>query len=166
MTLTPWAEIARWSVVASSVIFAMFLVWMFRKFIVPAIEAAQRAKNEEIAAAERHLADANERCAQLEAEVARADSDAAAIRRRGEEQGGVEYQATVREATEAGERALRNAGGELDRARAVAREQLRTKLVERALDIADARAAERVDANVNERLIKEFVNSLQRGGSN
>ena len=72
----------------------------------------------------------------------------------------------MREAREAGERALRNAGGELDRARAFAREQLRTKLVDRALDIADARAVERVDAGVNERLVKEFVNSLQRGASN
>lgn len=166
MPLTAWAEIARWSVVASSIIFAVFIVWMFRKFIVPAIDAAQRAKNEEIALAERHLADAKERVVQLQTEVARADSDAAAIRRRGEEQGTVEYQATVRDARDAGERALRNAGGELDRARAAGREKFRTKLVDRALEVASTRATERVDGAVNQRLVEGFMHSLERGAGN
>jgi F0F1-type ATP synthase membrane subunit b/b' len=65
------------------------------------------------------------------------------------------------EATEAGERALRDAGGELERARAAARLRLRDELLERALQIARHDAVERVGPALDSRLVERFVGSLE-----
>ncbi len=55
------------------------------------------------------------------------------------------------------------AQGELERARAAAREQLRTDLVERAMEIA-RNAAGRLDDGTNRRLVGETVDTAERGG--
>ncbi|MBV8153722.1 MAG: hypothetical protein JOY98_04835, partial [Candidatus Eremiobacteraeota bacterium] len=62
---------------------------------------------------------------------------------------------------EAGERALAGAGGELQRARAAAREQLRGEMLDRALARARGEASRRVDAATNARLVDRFLRSLE-----
>ena len=161
-----YAEIARWSVVASSVIFGIMLVWGFRKFAVPMITASAKAKNEEIGTAERHLQEMRAKVDQLRAHVADADADAASIRARGTEQARREHDLIVSEAEAAGERALRNASGELERARAAAREQLREELLEKALQSARQEAQTRVTPSVNAQLLDRFIGSIERGGLN
>ncbi|MDQ6931435.1 MAG: hypothetical protein M3126_12300 [Candidatus Eremiobacteraeota bacterium] len=161
-----YAEIARWSIIASSIAFAVILVWGFRKLGVPAIAASNDAKNREIAASEQRLAAIKARVAAQQADFASADSDAAAIRARAQEQANREHDAALQEATAGGERVVQNARGELERSRAAARDILRDELLAKALHEARAQAAKRADSAVNARLLDRFIDSLDRGGLN
>ena len=161
-----YGEIARWSVVASSLAFAIVLIWGMRKFAIPAIAAANEAKNQELAQAEARLAEIRSHVERLRGSSADAESDAAAIRARGEEQAQREAEAALAEARSAGERALRNAQGELERARAAARQSLQNELLEKALARARGEAAKRVTPAVNSELVDRFVNTLGHGGLN
>lgn len=161
-----YAEIARWSIIASSIAFAVILVWGFRKLGVPAIAASNDAKNREIAQSEQRLAAIKARVAAQQADFASADSDAAAIRARAQEQANREHDAALQEAKAGGERVVQNARGELERSRAAARDALRDELLAKALHEARAQAAKRADPAVNARLLDRFIDSLDRGGLN
>ena len=161
-----YGEIARWSVVASSIAFAIVLIWGFRKLGVPAIAASNEAKNQEIVQAEARLSQMKAQAEQLKGSLASADSDATAIRARAEEQAQREREAALAEAQAAGERALRNAEGELDRARVSAREQLREELLSKALQSARTQAVQKSDRAVNQQLVERFIDSIERGGLN
>ncbi len=158
--------IAEYSQIASSILFVVVLVWIWMKFIQPAIVVAQQNQNAKLAEAERHRDEAKAVLDSLQGELGSAQRDAQAIKERAAIQADVEHEAVIREAREAGERAVRNAQGELDRSRAAARERLRNELLERALGIARVEAAERVDANVNHDLVMSFVAGLEHGGHN
>ena len=67
----------------------------------------------------------------------------------------------MQETTEAGERALAEAGLELERARAAAGQRLRDDLVEGALRLARQEAVGRVDAALDARLVDRFAGSLE-----
>ena len=82
-------------------------------------------------------------------------------RKRGEDASKLEYDAAVADAKEPGERTLRNARGELDRALAGARERLRQDLVVKAFSLARGDAERGMDPAVNERLLSGFVASLE-----
>ncbi len=159
-----YQAIALYSQVASSVLFLVAIIWIWMKFIQPAVLSAQQTANARIAEAERHRDQAKSALDALQGEVESARVDALAIKQRADAQAQTEYQAILREAREAGERVLRNAQGELARSRAAAREQLRDELLEKALNDARAQAAQRVDEAVNERLVVSFLNSLEHGG--
>lgn len=161
-----YEAIAMWSQVASSVLFLVVLVWMFRKFIIPVVMTAQKNKNEEIARAEQRRDEAKAKLEELRATIGNADEDAAAIKERAIAQAQREREAAVAEAKASGERALRNAQGELDRARAAARETLRNELVDKALVRAREEASKRITPAVNVQLVERFVSSLERGGRN
>ncbi len=85
------------------------LVWLWIKFIQPAIVAAQQNKNKQIAEAERHRDEAKATLESLRTEIEGAQRDADLIRQRAEDQAKREAEAIVSEAREAGERSLRNA---------------------------------------------------------
>lgn len=161
-----YAEIARWSIIASSIAFAIVVVWGFRKLGVPAIAASNAAKNEEIAQSERRLEAMKAKVAALQTDFASADADAAAIRARAQEQAKRENDAAVQEAKAGGERVLQNAQGELERSRTAARETLRHDLLEKALQAARTEAAKRADPALNARLLDRFIDSLHHGGLN
>ncbi len=161
-----YEQIAVTSEVVSAILFVALLVWIWHKFITPGVLAAQQRANDRIATAEQHLAQAKAAAQAVQAEIASANEDAEGIKARAVSQGAAEAAVIEQEAREAGERAVRSAKGELDRARAAAREQYRDELLSQALDAARARARERVDANVNEKLIANFLDSLGHGGNN
>ena len=161
-----YEAIAIWSQVASSILFLVVLVWMFRKFIIPVVMTAQKNKNEEIARAEQRRDAAKVKLEELRATIGNADEDAEAIKQRAVAQAERELAAAVAEAKAAGERALHNAQGELDRARAAARETLRNEFVDKALVRAREEAAKRVTPAVNAQLVDRFVETLERGGLN
>lgn len=161
-----YVEIAKWSQILSSILFLCVLAYLWVKFIQPALNAAQQNKNKQIAEAERHRDEAKAAVQSLHGEIEGAARDAELIRQRAEQQAKHEAEAIVRESKEAGERALRNAQGELERARAAAREQLRDELAERALMLAREEAEQKVDGNINAQLVQRFVESLQHGGRN
>ena len=161
-----YAEIARWSVVASSIAFAIVAVWGFRKLAIPAIAASSEAKNNELAVAEARLEKMRAKVVALQAALATADAEAASIRTRAQEQSERERAAALEESKVAGERVIRNAQGELDRARAAAGEALRDEFLQRALEEARTQATHKADASVNARLLDRFIESIQHGGLN
>lgn len=161
-----YGEIAKWSDIISAVLFVAVLLWLWIKYIQPAVLASQEKANELIAQTERHRDEAKAALDALQHEVQSAKHDAELIRERAREQAQREADALVADAKATGERALRNAQGELERARAAARERLREELAARALDLARQEAHQRVDGAANARLVQAFVSSLERGSNN
>lgn len=158
--------IAKWSDIISAILFLAALVWLWMKYIAPAVMAAQANQNRQLAEAERHRDEAKAALDLLRQEIEGAKHDAQLITGRAADQAKHESETTIAEASEAGERALRSAQGELERARAAAREQLREELAAKALDVARLEAETRVDGGVNARLVDEFVASLENGARN
>ena len=158
-----YEQIAIWSQVLSAVLFIAALVVIWIKYIQPAVLTAQEAHNKQIAEYERHRDEAKAVLGSLQGEIAVAQSDAVAIKERVQTLALHEHDAAIAEAKAAGERALRNAQGELERSRAAARVQLRHELLDRAFDLARNEATERVDAAVNTKLVDAFVHDLERG---
>jgi F-type H+-transporting ATPase subunit b len=162
-----YTAIAEYSQIASAVLFVIVMIWIWMKFIQPAVIAAQQNANAQLSEGERHRDEAKAQLDALQGETAKAQGDAQAIKQRVEAQAQAERDAILREAREAGERSVRNAEGELDRSRLAAREKLRDDLLEQALQLARTQASQKVDASVNGKLVASFLNSIEhRGGLN
>lgn len=160
-----YEAIAEYSQIASAVLFVVVMIWIWMKFIQPAIVTAQQNQNAQLAEAERHRDEAKAMLGSLQGEISNAQRDADAIKQRVAAQAQIEREAVLREAREAGERAVRSAQGELARSRSAAREQLRDEFLNRALDVARTEAAQRVDAGMNAELTTSFLTKLEQGGS-
>jgi F0F1-type ATP synthase membrane subunit b/b' len=158
-----YLEIAIWSQVASATFFIGALVFIWNKWILPVVLAAQERSNAQIAQSQRHRDEAKGALAALREEIDSARRDAELIGQRAEVHGQRERETILKETTEAGERALRDAAGELGRARAAARLRLRDELLERALQIARNDAVRRVTPALDSRLVERFVGSLEEG---
>ena len=156
-----YIKIAIWSQVVSSVVFIAVLVYIWSRWIYPVVLAAQDRSNRQIAEAERHRDEAKGALEALRREIETAHHDAKLIAERVDERADHERQALLREAEEAGERALADAGRELERARAAGRQRLRDELVEKALRLAREDAARRIDPAAQERLVSGFAGSLE-----
>ena len=102
----------------------------------------------------------------LEHEIEGAKRDAEKMKERVRERAAREHEAIVQAAKDEGERTLRHSAGELERARAAARAGLREELANKALEMAYGQSAARVDASVNDRLVQDFLSSLERGLNN
>ena len=149
----------------SAILFALIMVWMWIKFIAPALKVAQDNENKQIALTELHLEESKAALGLLRQENEGAARDAESIRKRAAELAAYERAIALAEAKESGERVLHNASGELDRARAAGRERLRTELVDRVLGIARARAIQRVDGATDAKLIASFVASVEKSNA-
>ena len=160
-----YEEIAKWSDIVSALLFLAVLVWLWFKYIQPAVLAAQVKSNELIKLAERHRDEAKAAIDLLHHEIEGAQHDAGSIRERAQGQAQREADAIVADANTTGERALRNAQGELERARAAARQELRDEFAGRALDLARSQAQTRVDGALNGKLVAAFMASLERSAN-
>jgi len=158
-------SVALWSQVAGAVAFLVVLVLLFRKYVIPAVAANERARNAEITGAESRRAALQAELAKAQADLERADRDAAEIRNRLIEQIAQTRAQLKAEAKADGERLVRNAEGELERARLAARDRLRIEFIERALAKARKEAAAHVSDATNERLVTRTVDDLVRGGA-
>jgi F0F1-type ATP synthase membrane subunit b/b' len=156
-----YLEISIWSQVVSSILFIGALVFIWNKWILPVVMAAQARSNAQIAESERHRDEAKGALGVLREEIDSARRDAELIEQRAELHGQRERETILKDATETGERALRDAGGELERARAAAGLRLRDELLEHALKIARHDAAQRVGPALDSRLVERFVGSLE-----
>ena len=157
-----YESLALWSQVAASILFLCVLVWLFVRFVTPAVRASQERKNAELVEAERRRDAAQAEVAVAQAELAATDGDVQAIGARSERDAERERQRLIAAAKADGERQVRNAEGELGRGRAAARDLLREELLERALAIARGAAA-RIDDGANQRLIGEALAAAERG---
>jgi F0F1-type ATP synthase membrane subunit b/b' len=153
--------IAFWSQIAAFFAFAIGIVWVWKKFMEPAVIAAKDASNRSIAEAERHKEEAIAALDMLREEINGAEQDGKSIRQRAADQARREHDAAIAEAKEAGERQIRNAEGELDRARVASSERLREEILDRALATARTQAASRVDNAVNAKLVDRFIVGLE-----
>jgi F0F1-type ATP synthase membrane subunit b/b' len=158
-------EVAVWSQVASSVLFIGALAFVWFRWLLPLFLAAQDRSNRQIAEAERHRDEANAALETLRGEIDSARHDAELIAQRVGERADHEREALLKETTDAGDRALADAGRELERARAAARQQLRDQLVEAALRLARTDAAQRVGPASDARIVDRFLGSMERVGS-
>jgi F0F1-type ATP synthase membrane subunit b/b' len=138
------------------------LIWLWVKYIQPAILTAQDRQNKQIAEAERHRDEAKAALDLLHGAIDTAGHDAHLIVDRADEQAQREHATTIEQTREAGERSLRNAQLEFERAMAAATERLRDELAGKALDRARDLAAARVDAAENAALVDRFIASLER----
>jgi F-type H+-transporting ATPase subunit b len=161
MTDASYEQLAVWSQVLGSIAFLVVLVYLFRRFVAPAVAASKERKNAELAEAERRRDAARDLVAVAQHELAVADDDVQAIRERAARDAARERERIVEDAKGEGERLLRNADGELDRGRAAAQEILRDELLAKALEIA-REAAAKVDPATNERLVAGVVATLER----
>lgn len=158
-----YVRIATWSQVLSSIAFFGVVLLMWYRWIVPVLMQARDRSNSKIAEAERHRDEVKGALVALKDEIDNAHHDAGLIVQRAEQHAAREHDALIAEAKESGERAMRDAEGELDRARAAARVRLRDEIVARALDIARGDAASRAGASVDARLVGEVTSSLEQG---
>lgn len=157
-----YVSVAIWSQVVSAVLFIAVLVWLWLKFIMPAILAAQDRQNKQIAEAERHRDEAKATLDLLRNDIESASRDAAAIKSRVDAQAARECEAIVSEAREAGERSVRGAQASFSGMLAGARDRFRAEMLEKALARARDEAATRVDDALDARLIDRFAASLER----
>ena len=162
MTLRTYQHISDWSQIVAAILFLGVLVWLWVKYIQPAILAAQDRHNKQIAEAERHRDEAKAALDLLHGEIDGAGHDAHLIVERAGEQAERETVTTLQQARDAGERSVRNAGLEFDRAMTSATERLRDELAGKALDRARDLAAARIDAAENSALVDRFIGSLER----
>lgn len=156
-----YLQIAIWSQVCSAVVFIAAMVYVWIRWLQPMVLAAQERSNRQIAEAERHRDEAEEALAALHEEIEGAREDAELIRERANAYAEHERQAALAEATAAGDRTLRNARAELDRARAAARQRFRLEIAEKALAVARDDAQRRIDARTNARLVDGFLTTLE-----
>jgi F0F1-type ATP synthase membrane subunit b/b' len=154
--------VAIWSQVVASLLFLAVLVYLWVRFIAPAVVASQLRKNAELFDAEKRRDEARDRASVAATEIANAEADAKAILARAQGDASRLHDRIVSEARAEGERLARNAGGELERSRAVARGELRAELLERALGIARERAAT-IDPATDRRLVDEALETAEAG---
>jgi F0F1-type ATP synthase membrane subunit b/b' len=156
-----YIHLALWSQVVSSIIFIGVLVFIWIRWITPVVLAAQERSNRQIADAERHRDEVKGALDALHAEIETAKHDAQLIADRAAGRAEHERELLLKEATEAGERALTDASRELERSRAAARHRFRDEILARALDLAREEAKARVGPETDARLIEGFAGSLE-----
>jgi len=160
-----YEAIALWSQVVAAVVFAALIVLGFIKFVTPAINNATQAKNEEIRESERRRDQAVREVELARAELKQAETDAQNIRHGIEEDAHRESAIIVATAHSDAQRMIRNARGELERARLAARDKFRVELIEIALGEARKQAVARLDANSDAVLVGRFIDELEQRGS-
>ncbi len=158
-----YEQLAIGSQIVASILFIIVLVYLWRRFLAPAVVAAQARKNAELLEAEQRRDAAKAEIGVAQAEAAVADNDVRAITQRGQADAAATRERILREGQAESERLLRNAEGELERGRNAARERLREDLLARAIAIA-RRAALEVDEATNRRLVSEAVDTVDPGG--
>ena len=155
--------LAMWSQIVGAVVFLIVAVLIWRKYIAPGVKAYQAAKNAELAEAEARRDRIRADAAAAHAEIDAADADAGMIRERAASAAEHERVKTLEEAAAEAARIVRNAEGELERARLAARDRLRIEFIEKALAKARAEAPQRVGDGIDKKLVEETIADLTRG---
>jgi F0F1-type ATP synthase membrane subunit b/b' len=155
--------IAQWSEIIGGIAFVIVAIWLFRKYVLPAVRSAAIARNADLVNAERRREELRAEVDAAQAERANAGRDAEAIAARAQGDAQRERDAIVAEGRREGARLVVNAQGELERGRIAARDQLRIEFIEKALGRARELATAQVDDAVNTRLVNQTVDGLAAG---
>ena len=157
--------LAQWSQIAGAAIFVVVTIAVWRRWIAPAIQNYQEAKNTDLAAAEARRDRMRSEADEARADAEQAEAEARTIGERAKSDADAERKRILAEAQEESERLVRNANGEIARARMAARDRLRIEFIEKALIRARSQAADTLDDAANESLIEETVDTLVRGAA-
>jgi len=156
--------IAQYSEIIGGFAFIIVLIWLFRKFALPAVRAGEISRNSDLVNTEHRRDQLREEVAAARAEVEAADRDALAILARSETDARHEHDSIITDARREGLRLVQNARGELDRGRIAGREGLRIEFVEKALDRARELATQQLTPDADTRLVNKTVDELTAGG--
>jgi F0F1-type ATP synthase membrane subunit b/b' len=154
-------QLALMSVVASAVLFAAVLVYGFRAYLAPAVAAAQRVRNHEIAVAEERRDEAVREVQALRLKQERFVKSLEEARARSEVEARRERERIIAEARREGERLVRHADGEFERSRQAAHARMLTRLGELSLARARVQARAETTAEVDRALIERFIEKVQ-----
>jgi len=160
-----YEAIAQYSEVIGGFAFVIVAVWLFRKFVLPAVRSGEVARNLDLVNAERRREALRDEVAKARGEVEAADRDVLAIAARAEDDARHERETIVADGRREATRLLQNAQGELERARIAARDQLRIAFIERALNRARELAALELSDAGDARLVAKTVDDLTAGKS-
>jgi F-type H+-transporting ATPase subunit b len=159
MSLEALSIYSQW---AGALLFVIVAIWLFRKFVAPALAKYEAAQNALLAEAEARREKMKADVSAARGEVEIAGRDAASIEARATADAAAEHDRIVAAAKDDAARIVHNAEGELERARMSARAALREELVRKALESARTAATARVDANMNSRLVGATIDNVER----
>jgi len=159
-----YEDVAFWSQLAGSFAFIACVVYGWLRFITPAVVAQRDRKNAELFEAEKRRDRLRAEIELARQEVAVAEAEVDGIRGRAERDVERLRETILAEAEAEAERLVRNAEGELERGRMAARDLVRDELLNKAVEIAIARA-KALDAGADHKLIESAVGSLERGAA-
>jgi F0F1-type ATP synthase membrane subunit b/b' len=155
-----YEHLACWSQVFGSVAFLAVLVYVFRRFLIPAVIASQERKNAELVEAERRRDAAREDVVVAMRELGDVDEEVKALRVRAAVDARRERERILADATTEGKHWVSSAEKELERGRLAAREAFRVALLDKALRIARRSAAEHIDAQTDRELVSGLMDAV------
>ena len=158
-----YETIAQWSEIIGGFAFLIVMIWLFRKFLLPAVAAGEISRNADLVNAEHRREQLRGDVSAARAEVEAADRDALAIASRAESDARHEQETIVADGRREGVRLLQNAQGELDRGRIAAKDALRIEFIERALRRARELAAQELSDAGNAQLVAKTFEDAGAG---
>lgn len=163
MDATFFENLALWSEVVGGFAFVIALIALFRRLLLPVIRSTEIAHNHELTTAEKRREALREEVARARERLEEATREAAAIAERARADAHREQESIISHARREGIAIIKNAEGELERARIASRDRLRVEFIDRALARARSLATERVDAALDARLVARTVDELTTG---
>jgi F0F1-type ATP synthase membrane subunit b/b' len=158
-----YETIAQYSEIIGGFAFLIVSIWLFRKFVLPAIRAGEISRNSDLVNTEHRREELRDEVAEARAEIEAADRDVQAILARAETDARHEHETILADARREGLRLVHNARSELDRGRIAGRDKLRIEFIEQALNRARALAAEQLSHADDAKLVAKTVDDLTIG---
>jgi F0F1-type ATP synthase membrane subunit b/b' len=155
--------IAQYSEIIGGFAFLIVAIWLFRKFVLPAVRAGEISRNSDLVNTEHRREELRDEVADARGEVEAADRDAQAILARAETDARHEHETIIADARREGLRLIHNARGELERGRIAGRDKLRIEFIEQALNRARALAAAELSPADDTKLVAKTVDDLTIG---
>jgi F-type H+-transporting ATPase subunit b len=160
VTQAQYEAIAVWSEILASVLFIIAMIWIFAKWVRPAVIAAEAKKNADLLTAEHQRNEARDEVSNAQRRLAEANAEVESIQARARADGQRERDRILADARVEGERVVHNANGELARGRVASRESYRDELLRDALRIATERAGREIDETANFGIVKRVLDAV------
>jgi F0F1-type ATP synthase membrane subunit b/b' len=158
-----YETIAQYSEIIGGFAFVIVMIWLFRKFALPAVRAGEVSRNADLVNSEHRREQLRSEVSAARAEVEAADRDVLAIAARAETDARHEHETIITDARREGLRLLQNARGELDRGRIAGKDKLRIELIEKALNRAREIAQQQLSDDGNAQLVAKTFSDVTAG---
>jgi len=143
-------------------VFVGAAIYVLRRPIATALAARGESIRNEIKQAEEEKRAAEEKLAEVDAQLVHLDADVQAVRQQAEKEATQERERLAAAAQNEIEKLKSQADRELETTRKVAKKELRQFLAQRSLELAKATVVSRLNPDEDVRLIKERVAELGR----